>query len=172
MVLPGLFRLHSHRHLTDRWFGLRCDCRGAFSVAQWGRICLQCKRCRRCGFDAWVGKMPWKRVATHSRIRAWKISWTEKPGGLQSTGLQRGHDWARTHAHTWLTGQAAGGNLDGYRPGSSSLKHKGSDVGTDLYVQEAVKRPVWWSKINKEESAGVDIQQLGSNGSYRVCVSG
>ena len=32
-------------------------------------------------------------MATHSNILAWKISWTEKPGGLQSTGSQRvGHD--------------------------------------------------------------------------------
>ena len=27
--------------------------------------------------------------ATHSSIFAWKILWTEKPGKLQSTGLQR-----------------------------------------------------------------------------------
>ena len=27
--------------------------------------------------------------ATHSSILAWRISWTEEPGGLQSTGLQR-----------------------------------------------------------------------------------
>ena len=32
-------------------------------------------------------------MATHSSILAWKISWTEDPGGLQSMGLQRvGHD--------------------------------------------------------------------------------
>ena len=32
-------------------------------------------------------------VATHSSIFAWRIPWTEEPGGLQSTGSQRaGHD--------------------------------------------------------------------------------
>ena len=32
-------------------------------------------------------------MATHSGILAWKISQTEKPGGLQSMGSQRvGHD--------------------------------------------------------------------------------
>ena len=32
-------------------------------------------------------------IATHSRILAWKIPWTEEPGGLQSIGSQRvGHD--------------------------------------------------------------------------------
>ena len=37
-------------------------------------------------------------MITHSSILAWKIPWTEEPGGLQSLGLQRvGHNWA----HTW-----------------------------------------------------------------------
>ena len=30
-----------------------------------------------------------KDMATHSNILAWRISWTEEPGGLQSMGLQR-----------------------------------------------------------------------------------
>ena len=29
-----------------------------------------------------------KEMATHSGILAWRIPWTEEPGGLQSTGLQ------------------------------------------------------------------------------------
>ena len=34
-----------------------------------------------------------KEMATHSSILAWKIPWTEEPGGLQSMGSQRvGHD--------------------------------------------------------------------------------
>ena len=41
-------------------------------------------------------------MATHSSILAWRIPWTEEPGGLQSIGSQRvRHDWsnlARTHA--------------------------------------------------------------------------
>ena len=31
-----------------------------------------------------------KEMATHSSILAWKIPWTEGPGGLQSIGSQRG----------------------------------------------------------------------------------
>ena len=30
-----------------------------------------------------------KGMATHSSILAWRIPWTEEPGGLQSLGLQR-----------------------------------------------------------------------------------
>ena len=46
-----------------------------------------------------------KEMATHSSILAWRIPWTEDPGGLQSMGSQRvGHNWsdlARTHRFTW-----------------------------------------------------------------------
>ena len=34
-----------------------------------------------------------KGMATHSSILAWRLPWTEEPGGLPSMGLQRiGHD--------------------------------------------------------------------------------
>ena len=40
------------------------------------------------------GEDPLKeRMATHSSILAWRMPWTEEPGGLQSMGPQRvGHD--------------------------------------------------------------------------------
>ena len=43
-------------------------------------------------------------MATHSSIFAWRILWTEKPGGLHSIGLQRvGHDWSDlARMHNWL----------------------------------------------------------------------
>ena len=43
-----------------------------------------------------------KGVVTHSSILAWRIPWTEEPGGLQSMGLQRvRHDWvANTYTFT------------------------------------------------------------------------
>ena len=43
-------------------------------------------------------------MATHSSVLAWRIPWTEEPGGLQSTGSHRfGHDWsdlARSTLHS------------------------------------------------------------------------
>ena len=34
-------------------------------------------------------------MAAHSSIVAWRIPWTEEPGGLQSIGSQRvRHDWS------------------------------------------------------------------------------
>ena len=37
-------------------------------------------------------------MTSHSSILAWRIPWTEEPGGLQSMGSQRaGHDWGTEH---------------------------------------------------------------------------
>ena len=42
-----------------------------------------------------------KRMATHFSILAWRIPWTEEPGGLQSRGSQRvGHDIVFVCMHT------------------------------------------------------------------------
>ena len=42
---------------------------------------------RRCGLNTWVRKIPLEEeTATHSRILAWKIPWTEESGGLQFRG--------------------------------------------------------------------------------------
>ena len=44
--------------------------------------------------ETWVRSLGWedpleKQMATHSSILAWRIPWTEQPGGLQSVGLQK-----------------------------------------------------------------------------------
>ena len=41
-----------------------------------------------------VGSLGWEdpleeNMLSHSSILAWRIPWTEEPGGLQSTGFQR-----------------------------------------------------------------------------------
>ena len=43
--------------------------------------------------ETWIRSLGWedpleKGNATHSSILAWRIPWTEKPGKLQSMGLQ------------------------------------------------------------------------------------
>ena len=53
----------------------------------------------------WVRSLGWEDpleegMAAHSSILAWRIPYTEEPGGLQSRGSQRvGHDLATKHAH-------------------------------------------------------------------------
>ena len=50
--------------------------------------------------EIWVQSLGWEDpleegMATYSSILSWRIPWTEKPGGLQSTGPQRvRHDLA------------------------------------------------------------------------------
>ena len=50
--------------------------------------------------ETWIWSLGWednleKEMATHSSIPAWRIPWTEEPGGLKSIGSQKlGHDWA------------------------------------------------------------------------------
>ena len=44
--------------------------------------------------ETWLRSLSWEDpleegMATHSSIRAWRISWTEEPGGLPSTGSER-----------------------------------------------------------------------------------
>ena len=56
--------------------------------------------------ETWIGPQDWEDppeegMATHSRILAWRIPWTEEPGRLQSMGSQRvRHDWATEHTCT------------------------------------------------------------------------
>ena len=44
--------------------------------------------------ETWVRSLGWEDpleegTETHSSILAWRLPWTEEPGGLQSTGLLR-----------------------------------------------------------------------------------
>ena len=58
-------------------------------------------------WETWVRSLGWEdplemEMATHSSILAWRISWTEEPGRLQSTGLQSvGHCWATSLSGWW-----------------------------------------------------------------------
>ena len=70
----------------------------AAQVAQWERICLQCRRhgLIPCGEDALE-----QETAPRSSILAWKVPQTEEPGGLQSWGhrelgtTERPSTWGR-----------------------------------------------------------------------------
>ena len=44
----------------------------------------QCRRRKRHRFYPWLGRSPGGGHATHSSILAWRMPWTEDPGGLQS----------------------------------------------------------------------------------------
>ena len=88
-TLPRLSRLHhwelhtSPRYRPDLYVYSSLQ---ASQVAQWKGSCLQW---RKCGLHPWVRKIPWRRAWQPTHIFAWRIPWTEEPGGLQSTGSQR-----------------------------------------------------------------------------------
>ena len=48
------------------------------------------------------GRSPEGGKASHSSILAWRIPWTEKPGGLQSKGHKELDMTERVHTHTHI----------------------------------------------------------------------
>ena len=61
-------------------------------------IC-QFRRWKRWGFDLWIRKIPWRKKWQPTPVfLAWKIPWTEEPGGLQSMGHKES-DMTK-HMHT------------------------------------------------------------------------
>ena len=62
-----------------------------------------CLQCRRPEFDPWVGKMPWRRKWQPTPcILAWRIPWTEEPGGPRHGVAESNVTERLTHTHTWI----------------------------------------------------------------------
>ena len=81
----------------------KVECRDQ-RLPQW----LSCKECACNAGDAILIPLGWKDprlkyIATHPSILAWRIPWTEEPGGLQFIKSQRvRHDWSNIAGmHTW-----------------------------------------------------------------------
>ena len=76
---------------------------------------------------------PEKEMATHFSIPAWRIPWTEEPGGLQSMGSKRvGHDWATN------TNTLENKNKDNFRQ-KENTTHMGSSSSHS--TEEALNSP-------------------------------
>ena len=77
-----------------------------------------------------------KEMATHSSILAWKIPWTEEPGGLQSMGLQESD----------LTQQ-----LNYHKTEAPSNKHKFRKIPTAAYrCQSLLKEIIFIKSLGKK----------------------
>ena len=69
----------------------------------WASLVAQLAKNPSAMWETWVQSLVWEDpleegMAVHPSILAWRIPWTEEPGGLQSMGLQRiRHDWATKH---------------------------------------------------------------------------
>ena len=79
-----------------------------------------------------------KAMATHSSTLAWKIPWTEEPGGLQSMGSQRvGHDQSDLAAEQ-LWGFPGGS-------GSRDVGDVGFILGSGRFPEEGTGNPLQYS---------------------------
>ena len=70
---------------------------GSKRTTQWFSVSRHCKSFTRKAntFQACLLTVSEKAVAPHSSTLAWKIPWTEEPGGLPSVGSHRvGHNWS------------------------------------------------------------------------------
>ena len=87
---------NSNRLSPCQSWGLPGNTRGKDSACQW----------RRCGFNPWVRKIPWRRSWQPTSVFLPGESHGQEPDRLQFIGLQRvGHNWsdlACTHTHTYL----------------------------------------------------------------------
>ena len=71
-----------------------CEGPGSYCGRRWASLVAQTVKNLPAMQETWVRSQGWddpleKRMATHSSILAWRIIWTEEPGGLQSMGSQR-----------------------------------------------------------------------------------
>ena len=72
-------------------------------------------------------------LATHSSILAWRIPWTEEPGGLQSIGLHRiGHAWS-----------------DLAHPQAIAAEGNGSPLQYSSCLENPVDGGAWWAAVHR-----------------------
>ena len=93
---------------------------------------------------------PEKATATHSSTLAWKIPWTEEPGGLQSMGSQsrtRLSDWLHFHFSLSCTGEGNGNPLQ-----CSCLENPRD-------------RGAWWAAIYGVAQSRTRLKRLSSSSS-------
>ena len=99
-------------------------------------------------------------MATHSSVLAWRIPWTEKPGGLQSMGSHRvRHDWSA------LAAAAAAFYKKNHDKPNSVLKSRVITLLTKDCIVEAMVFPIvmFWCEswtIKKAEHQWTDAFKL------------
>ena len=90
-----------------------------------------------------------KALAPHSSILAWKIPWTEEPGGLQSMGsLRVRHDWATSLSlFTSCIGEGNGNPLQG------------------SYLENLRDGGAWWAAVYGVTQSRTRLKWLSSSSS-------
>ena len=113
-------------------------------------------------------------MAPHSRTLAWKIPWTEEPGGLQSMGSQRvRHDWV-TSLYFLLSCIGEGNGT----PLQCSCLENPRDGGAWWAAVYGVAQSRTWLKRLSSHWLGLDcvcnclgiwLHQEGSGGASMLC---
>ena len=90
MFLVLSFFLSAFSHFSDYIYSLTKIFLGFPGVSNGKQSVCQCRRFRQETQVRSLGQGDplEEEMATHSSILVWKIPWTDKSGGLQSTGLQ------------------------------------------------------------------------------------
>ena len=93
-----------------------------------------------------------KAMAPHSSTLAWKIPWTEGPGGLQSTGsLGVGHDWATSLSlFTFVHWRRKWQPTQVFLPGESQ------------------ERGAWWAAVYGVAQNRIRLKRLSSSSSSSI----
>ena len=91
-------------------------------------------------------------MATHSSTLAWKILWTEEPGGLQSMESRRvGHDWATSLSRfTFMHWRRKWQPTPVFLPGESQ------------------GRGAWWAAVYGVSQSRTRLKRLSSNSIIRL----
>ena len=97
-----------------------------------------------------------KEMATHSSILAWRIPWTEEPGGLQPTRSPRvWHDWA-TNTFTYSA----------HLPSGCWPKTKKHSLKAEDYALFGALAEDLWPKSSLSESLEALLQEVGEESGY------
>ena len=111
----------------------------------WGPVGYTVHGVLRARILEWVAFPSENATAPHSSTPAWKIPWTEEPGGLQSPGSWRvGHDWA-TSLSLLCTGEGNG------KPLQCSCLENPRDRGA------------WWASVHGVAQSRTRLKQLSSS---------
>ena len=95
-------------------------------------------------------------MATHSSTLAWKIPWTEEPGGLQSMGSQRvRHEWLPFHFSLSCIGEGNG------KPLQCSCLENPRDRGAWWAAVYGVAQSRTWLKRHSSSSSRIKEGSIG-----------
>ena len=110
-------------------------------------------------------------MATHSSILAWRIPWTEEPGGLQSMGLQRvGYDWnylafMHTVYHSWLKNIR---NIPLSKLNLLILLLIHTNVAVECFARDGVREMYLRARVDHMGQASKELVRICKLGSFPI----